>query len=112
MKDDESIFGAAPEKLDRLLLLGLQRLRQDDPSAAGRQGATAGQPTPSLEAITERSGSRIGRYRLTHVLGEGGMGVVYLAEQEQPVKRQVAFKIIKPGMDSKRVIARCNTAPI
>jgi len=40
------------------------------------------------------------------MLGEGGMGIVYLAQQEQPIKRRVALKVIKPGMDSKRVIAR------
>jgi serine/threonine protein kinase/Tfp pilus assembly protein PilF len=45
-------------------------------------------------------------YRIIRALGEGGMGVVYLAEQKKPVKRRVALKVIKPGMDSKRVIAR------
>ena len=54
----------------------------------------------------EAPGGQIGRYRLLGVLGEGGMGMVYLAEQEHPIKRQVALKVIKPGMDSKRVIAR------
>ena len=48
----------------------------------------------------------IGRYKLLSILGEGGMGIVYLAEQEQPIRRQVALKVIKPGMDSARVIAR------
>ena len=51
-------------------------------------------------------GSLIGRYKLLSVLGEGGMGIVYLARQEEPVRRQVALKVIKPGMDSARVIAR------
>jgi len=55
---------------------------------------------------TETPGGQIRRYRLLSVLGEGGMGIVYLAEQERPIKRQVALKVIKPGMDSKRVIAR------
>ena len=49
---------------------------------------------------------RIGPYKLLQKLGEGGMGEVWLAEQEQPVKRRVALKIIKPGMDSRHVIAR------
>lgn len=48
----------------------------------------------------------IGRYRLLTILGEGGHGIVYLAEQQSPVKRRVALKVIKPGMDTKQVIAR------
>ena len=54
----------------------------------------------------EMAGLRVGRYRLLRQLGEGGCGVVYLAEQEQPVRRHVAFKIIKLGMDTRSVIAR------
>ena len=56
--------------------------------------------------ITEGPGQRIGPYTLLQKIGEGGMGVVYMAEQEQPVRRWVALKIIKPGMDSEKVIAR------
>ena len=52
------------------------------------------------------SSSRIGPYHLLQELGEGGCGVAYLAEQEAPVRRQVALKVIKPGMDTKAVIAR------
>ena len=51
-------------------------------------------------------GTQIGPYKLLQVIGEGGMGVVYMAEQRQPVERRVALKIIKPGMDSHQVIAR------
>jgi serine/threonine protein kinase len=54
----------------------------------------------------EKIGTRMGRYRILQPLGEGGCGVVYLAEQEEPVRRQVALKIIKLGMDTKSVIAR------
>jgi len=54
----------------------------------------------------DRLGSDIGPYKLLRVLGEGGYGVVYLAEQREPVKRRVALKLIKPGMDSKEVLAR------
>ena len=45
-------------------------------------------------------------YKIIKLLGEGGMGVVYLAEQTKPIKRRVAIKVIKPGMDSQRVLAR------
>jgi probable HAF family extracellular repeat protein len=54
----------------------------------------------------EGVGTVIGPYKLMEVLGEGGMGVVYVAEQTQPVRRKVALKVIKPGMDTKQVIAR------
>jgi WD40 repeat protein/serine/threonine protein kinase len=56
--------------------------------------------------ISEGPGCRIGRYKLLQKIGEGGMGVVYMAEQEEPVRRRVAFKIIKLGMDTKQVVAR------
>ena len=61
---------------------------------------------PVTDRLLEQPGSWIGRYKLLSLLGEGGMGMVYLAEQQHPFKRQVALKIIKPGMDSKVVIAR------
>jgi eukaryotic-like serine/threonine-protein kinase len=54
----------------------------------------------------EQAGDRIGRYKLLQQIGEGGCGVVYMAEQEEPVHRRVALKIIKLGMDTKSVIAR------
>jgi serine/threonine protein kinase len=56
--------------------------------------------------LVEGPGTTIGRYKLLELIGEGGMGLVYLAEQKEPVRRQVALKIIKPGMDSKQVISR------
>ncbi len=57
-------------------------------------------------ALAEGVGTRIGPYKLLQQIGEGGMGVVYMAEQETPVRRKVALKIIKPGMDSAQVVAR------
>jgi serine/threonine protein kinase/tetratricopeptide (TPR) repeat protein len=54
----------------------------------------------------EKPGDRIGRYKLLQQIGEGGCGVVYMAEQEEPVRRKVALKVIKLGMDTKSVIAR------
>jgi serine/threonine protein kinase/WD40 repeat protein len=56
--------------------------------------------------LIEGPGIQIGPYKLLQQIGEGGMGVVYMAEQETPVRRRVALKIIKPGMDSEQVIAR------
>src|SRR5262245_32640714 len=55
---------------------------------------------------TPKKSERIDRYKLLEQLGEGGCGVVYIAEQEQPMRRRVALKIIKPGMDTRQVIAR------
>lgn len=63
-------------------------------------------PTVDQSPLTERPGSTIGRYRLMEQVGEGGMGVVFVAEQERPVRRKVAIKIIKPGMDTREVVAR------
>src|SRR5882672_4118179 len=63
---------------------------------ANNQGTVAG----------EKLGDRIGRYKLLQQIGEGGWGVVYMAEQEESVHRLVALKVIKAGMDTKSVIAR------
>jgi serine/threonine protein kinase/tetratricopeptide (TPR) repeat protein len=62
-------------------------------------------PTIGLP-VTEKAGDAIGAYKLLQQIGEGGMGVVYMAEQTDPIERRVALKIIKPGMDTRQVIAR------
>jgi len=67
--------------------------------------AFAGERIQQIGAI-EKPGDRIGRYQLLKQIGEGGWGVVFLAEQTEPVRRQVALKVIKPGMDTRSVIAR------
>ena len=61
---------------------------------------------PAESPITEKLGMQIGPYKLLQKIGEGGMGVVHMAEQVAPVRRKVALKIIKPGMDTREVIAR------
>jgi len=67
-------------------------------------------PAPSVnlngKPLTEGPGVVIGPYKLLEQIGEGGMGVVYMAEQQKSIRRKVALKIIKPGMDTKQVIAR------
>ena len=65
-----------------------------------------GQITADFEPISEGAGTVIGPYKLMEQIGEGGFGLVFVAEQQQPVRRKVALKIIKPGMDSREVIAR------
>src|ERR1044071_3473005 len=58
------------------------------------------------KAPGEKAGDRIGQYKLLQQIGEGGCGVVFMAEQEQPVRRRVAIKVIKLGMDTNQVVAR------
>src|SRR6516225_9751441 len=62
--------------------------------------------TANYEPIAERPGTVIGPYKLLQEIGEGGMGIVFMAEQTQPVQRKVALKLVKPGLDSRQVIAR------
>jgi eukaryotic-like serine/threonine-protein kinase len=63
-------------------------------------------PAPAPDFVSELPGTMIGRYKLLEQIGEGGFGVVYMAEQLEPVQRKVALKIIKPGMDTRVVVAR------
>ncbi|HKB01565.1 MAG TPA: protein kinase, partial [Gemmataceae bacterium] len=63
-------------------------------------GATTDQP------VRERPGTIIGPYKLLETIGEGGFGVVYMAEQQEPVRRKVALKVLKPGMETAHVVAR------
>ena len=68
--------------------------------------AAALAPTQLGEPIREQVGTTIGPYKLMEQIGEGGFGLVFVAEQQQPIRRKVALKIIKPGMDTRDVIAR------
>ncbi|HEX2476354.1 MAG TPA: serine/threonine-protein kinase, partial [Lacipirellulaceae bacterium] len=75
--------------------------------AAGKflRGGGSGD-TNAFEPIAERPGTIIGPYKLLEQIGEGGFGVVFMAEQLEPIKRKVALKVIKPGMDTRQVITR------
>src|SRR3954464_2619632 len=64
-----------------------------------------GAATAAWSPSTEGPGATIGPYKLVEPIGEGGMGLVYMAEQQRPLRRMVALKIIKPGMDSRQVLA-------
>src|SRR5215216_5689324 len=69
--------------------------------------AAAGEPMTTDQPASDPAGTVLaGRYKLLEEIGEGGMGTVWMAQQTEPVKRLVAVKLIKPGMDSKQVIAR------
>jgi serine/threonine protein kinase/tetratricopeptide (TPR) repeat protein len=74
------------------------------PESAG--GGSTSEEVPAPGTLTEISGSRIGPYTPLQPIGEGGMGVVYLAEQQTPIRRRVALKLIKPGLDTDQVVAR------
>ncbi len=77
------------------------------PEPEGNRSGPGG--TVVLPVLTEKPGDRIGRYRLLQPVGEGGAGTVFMAEQEEPIRRRVALKVLKPGMDTKSVIARFET---
>ena len=80
-------------------------MSDDDPATdpVSRGGGTS---TVRSDGAQLQPGQRIGHYKILEQIGEGGFAIVYLAEQERPVRRRVALKIIKLGMDTKQVIAR------
>ncbi len=83
------------------------RSRADLPTSdAGLEGGGGSSSTLGFSAGEDDAGSQVGPYRLIEKLGEGGFGVVYLAEQSEPVRRRVAVKIVKLGMDTREVLAR------
>jgi serine/threonine-protein kinase len=86
----------------------VERLLARDGEAGGFLESPAAPPTLTIESPghSEDPGTIIGPYTLVEQIGEGGMGVVYVAEQTRPMRRRVALKIIKPGMDTNQVVAR------
>jgi eukaryotic-like serine/threonine-protein kinase len=82
-------------------------LRAHDTAGSFLEDDSAGcGPTAIYEPIIERPGTVIGPYKLMEQIGEGGFGLVFVAEQQHPMRRKVALKIIKPGMDTRDIIAR------
>jgi serine/threonine protein kinase len=114
---ERSIFEAALEKgspQERAAYLdqacgsdaGLRREVESLLVAHERLGNLLLSATAAEPAVTERPGTLIGAYKLMEQIGEGGMGLVFVAEQQHPVRRKVALKVIKPGMDTRQVVAR------
>src|SRR5579864_649976 len=99
---------AGNEALRRRLSALLRAEESPDPFLEPQIADLLGQTTasPAHDFAVEEAGARVGRYKLLEKIGEGGCGVVYMAEQEEPIRRRVAFKVIKLGMDTKQVIAR------
>jgi hypothetical protein len=85
---------------------GALRSRVQDLLDSHRPDSFLEDPAVQILSLADRPGDRIGRYKLLEKIGEGGMGVVYMAEQEEPVRRRVALKVIKLGMDTRQVVAR------
>jgi serine/threonine protein kinase len=81
-------------------------LKRHEQAEGFLEPVVASNKTIVLSIPTEKPGDKIGRYKLLQQIGEGGCGVVYMAEQEEPVRRRVALKVVKLGMDTKSVIAR------
>jgi WD40 repeat protein/serine/threonine protein kinase len=81
-------------------------LLEADQAAGSFLPLPAGNGTTALLPPSEAVGSVLGPYTLVEKIGEGGFGVVYLAEQREPIRRRVALKVLKPGMDTRQVIAR------
>src|SRR6266700_2342572 len=90
----------------RLRVEALLQAHEQAGDFLGRSAAERPPKAAQVLAVAEKPGDRIGHYKLLQQIGEGGCGVVYMAEQEAPVRRRVAVKIIKPGMDTNSVIAR------
>ena len=84
----------------------LLRAQQDAGSFLPEPAGSSDDTPVEAPATLERPGTAVGPYLLLEVLGEGGFGIVFLAEQQAPVRRQVALKVLKPGMDTRQVVAR------
>lgn len=121
--EEQAIFTQALERLDpadrdafldevcstdalRRRVEELLALHAGDDDFMARPAVAVAESQFEMNSVCENIGKTIGPYKLLEQIGEGGMGVVYMAAQQHPIKRKVALKIIKPGMDTKQVIAR------
>ncbi len=91
---------------DQSLRLRVEELLKAHRDAGNFLGGSSFPGSRTEEADVESPGASLGPYKLLEQIGEGGFGVVFMAEQQHPVRRTVALKVIKPGMDSRQVIAR------
>ncbi len=107
--------GLCPRCLAEMVAAGNGLELAADPEVTGETNdgalavATADNKLPDelvTSGLSDPGGAMIGRYKLLEKLGEGGFGIVYVAQQLEPVQRRVALKIIKPGMDTREVVAR------
>ena len=94
MPDETETKRMGDSTLRNLLAADVPTARISPPEAADASG------------LTEKPGDFIGRYKLLEKIGEGGFGAVWRAEQSEPIRREVALKVIKAGMDSAVIIAR------
>jgi serine/threonine protein kinase/WD40 repeat protein len=103
--DERAAFLAGACGPDSALLARVRALLQ---AHEANEGVLPAQPREEAGDVVaaEKPGDRIGHYKLLQQIGEGGCGVVYMAEQQEPVRRRVALKVIKLGMDTKKVVAR------
>ncbi|HWN94122.1 MAG TPA: protein kinase [Methylomirabilota bacterium] len=104
--EERAAFLAGACGLDAELRGRVEELLRADAGAGAFLPTDPGHRPTIVLPVTEQPGDRIGRYKILQQIGEGGCGVVYMAEQEEPVRRRVALKVIKLGMDTKSVIAR------
>ncbi len=105
---ENALEGLCPRCVGKMVIGGILPGGPVAPVAESSALQAGVQATLSTEAmpVTEKIGDKIGHYKLLQQIGEGGCGVVYMAEQEEPLRRRVAFKVIKLGMDTRQVIAR------
>src|SRR5215471_2185310 len=98
--------GACSDPAQRARVESLAKAHHEAGGFLRERPPSLGTTAPIQAGVDIGMGTMIGRYKLLQKIGEGGCGVVYMAEQQEPVRRRVALKVIKLGMDTRQVIAR------